>query len=392
MNRRSPEQLATHSSRKVQQAAFALGVILIIACFYWTGGRLMVAWERKGGYYGHGWLVPIVTAALLWFRREQIATCPRKSMPWASVLVVLSLLLHLAGVATFRPVISGVAMIGFFAGVILTLFGRAMLSCTLLPILFLAFMVPLPDAIIKDISFNMKLAAAGIATGVVDFIGITVIRDGSYVLLAASRHIPEMQRLVVDDVCSGLKYLISLTAFGALYAFGISQLQRLWHKGALFLLSIPISFAANVFRVIVMILISYGWGAEMIGEEQHPVIHYGLGMVVFVFAFLTLFVIDGVMRRFFSSDDATETETVATGSPPENTAPAAATHHVAPGRCLLGFLLIAAGGIFACSSSSPAYLRSQRTVLSSASRERDIEEALPQKLPSPFRRTPPGSG
>jgi len=253
---------------------------------------MIIRWEHTSGYYSHGWLIAPVALFLLWRKRKELAARPKKPNLWGLLIVIPSLLLHLAGVGLVTGVVSGFAMIALLAGLVLTLFGWPTLRLLLFPIIFLLFMVPVPEIIVEKISFNMKLIAAAIATKAAETVGLVVVRDGSIIHLPPSEYIDSYQRLIVDDVCSGLKYLISLTAFGALYAY-IAQVKYR-AKAILFLLSIPISFVANVIRVIVMILVAYRWGVEKVEGG----IHDFFGIMLFVIAFVFLFLIESFLRRF----------------------------------------------------------------------------------------------
>lgn len=277
---------------RARQAALLLGIALLVLGFWWTGEHLIIRWEKTGGYYGHGWLVPPASLAMLWMRRRDLAAAARRPCAWGLVLVLLSLLTHMAGTRLEWGFVSGFALIGLLAGLVLTLWGRDVLRIAAFPLLFLVFMVPIPEDWIIKVSFYMKLMAATVAAKIVDILGMTVIREGSILHLPASEFIPRYQRLVVDDVCSGLKYLISLTAFGAIYAAVFAHL-RPWARWLLFALSAPVSFIANVIRILCMIFIAFFWGVGAIDNEY---LHYGLGMVVFVSAYLFLFLLDYLMQ------------------------------------------------------------------------------------------------
>lgn len=321
---------------RVQSALFVLGALLLIATFWWTGQRMILRWEKTGGYYSHGWLVPAVSVVLLWLKRKRIAACPRAPSAWGLLLLIPSLLVHLAGAALDLGFVSGFALIGVLAGLTLTLFGRALFAVTLFPLLFLTFMVPVPEVLIEKISFNMKLMAAAVAAGITDLLGLVAVRAGSIIHLPPNDYIPHYQRLIVDDICSGLKYLISLTAFGALYAH-LSQL-RYWCKATLFALSIPISFVANVFRVILMVLVAYRWGTDQVGEWYF---HDLFGILLFVFAFCFLFLVESLLMKFLG----VKRENL--GSAPQPPEPSAGPDHppqpppfpTRPGPVLAAFLL-----------------------------------------------------
>jgi len=286
----APEQLS-----KSELFMLCLCAATLIAAFWWTGRRMVIRWEKQSGYYSHGWLVPVVTAVWLWSRRKALARCSWRPSRRGFLLLVPSLALHLAGIRMNWGVVSGFAMLGTLVGLVLTLFGSRVLRLTLLPMLFLFFMVPLPESVIDKVSIPLKTVAAIAAKQVVELMGITVIRSGSYLDIASGYPEPVWQRLVVDDVCSGLKFLIALTAFGALYAGAFSRSRRGARIG-LFFISMPVALAANVVRVILMVLVAFFWSAEAL---ENDVIHYGLGIVVFMVAYVSLFLVDTVLVRLF---------------------------------------------------------------------------------------------
>jgi len=255
----------------------------LIPTFWWTAHWMVERWEQTNSYYSHGWLIPLVSAFLLYRMRRRIAACPRRPCAWGLWLLVPSILMHLLGVAWQVGFVSGFALLGVLAGITLTLFGPAMLRTVWFPIAFLLFMVPVPVVLIEKISFNMKLLAARAATTIVDLFGLIAVRQGSYIRIHTGV-------LVVDDVCSGLKYLISLMAFGAVYSH-VSQVKR-WGKAALFVLSIPISFIANVGRVTLMVMVAHRYGVEA-AEKWY--FHDLFGFALFIIAFVLMFALESLM-------------------------------------------------------------------------------------------------
>ena len=68
--------------------------------------------------------------------------------------------------------------------------------------------------------------------------------------------------------------------------------MRTWQKWALFLLSIPISFLANVGRVTLMVIVGYQWG---VAEVEKWYFHDLFGFVLFIVAFVCLFAVESLM-------------------------------------------------------------------------------------------------
>ena len=106
--------------------------------------------------------------------------------------------------------------------------------------------------------------------------GILAKREGSIIYM---RH----AQVVVEDVCSGLRSLISLTALGSIFAY--------WMRGHiakrlfLFLTTIPIAIVTNACRVILLSAISEIWGPQYATGFIHDL----SGFMVFGLAFILLY-------------------------------------------------------------------------------------------------------
>ena len=232
-------------------------------------------WWAADSYYSHGILVPFFSGFLIWQEKEKLSQIKRVPMKSGLILIIIGLLVYLAA-SSFRVYsISGCSMFIVLAGMILYFFGWPFFKAVLFPFIFLLFMMPLPLVIIRNISFKMKMFAADLATIVLNKMGILAIQQGSLIKM---RH----SQVTVDDVCSGLRSLISLTALGSVVAY--------WMKGpmikrlVLFLSTIPIAIFTNMCRVVLLAFVAEIWGAEHV----EGLVHDFSGFMVFGLAFLLL--------------------------------------------------------------------------------------------------------
>jgi len=306
-------------------------VLLLGTAFWWTFQWMVVRWDRPGSYYTHGWLVGPISLGLLYLRRRELAATPLRTCLWGLLVLVPSLLLHLLATAWQVGFLSGFALLGALAGLVLTLLGPAMLRKCLFPIAFLAFMVPLPDALVETLSFKLKLLAAGTATGVLGLAGVAAVRQGSYIRIPAGT-------VVVDDVCSGLKYLISLTAFGALFAY-VSRLRGAL-KVVLFALAVPVAFLANAVRVTLMVLVGNFINIE---ATEKWYFHNAFGFALFATALLLMYGAEWLLMLAFGRADA--------GRPPGKAARpgldwATGRPGALAGAVALGLAVVAAASVF----------------------------------------------
>lgn len=88
--------------------------------------------------------------------------------------------------------------------------------------------------------------------------------------------------------------MFSLSALGLLYLY-LMRYRSYLHIGLILLSILPIAFAANIVRVMILVLVTYHMG----DEAGQGFIHGFAGMVLFIAALLMLFAFDGVLRMAF---------------------------------------------------------------------------------------------
>jgi exosortase B len=147
-------------------------------------------------------------------------------------------------------------------------------------------MVPLPGVAVDTLTQPMKLAVSTVAEFILWNVGYPVARTG--VILQVGPY-----QLLVADACAGLNTLLTLEALGLLY------LNLVRHESAarnitLAILIVPISFAANVIRVITLTLITYHFG----DEAGQGFLHGFAGMVLFMAALMLIIAADTATRAF----------------------------------------------------------------------------------------------
>lgn len=248
-----------------------LFLISYVPTFIWLWDR----WFSHDSYYSHGILVPFVSAFLIWQKREELANIPKTSSKWGLPVLIAGLLIHIGSAVVRVYFSSGFSLLIVLIGLVLHLFGEKVFRKIWFPVLFIIFMLPTPLVIITWASFKLKLFAAQIATHILNRIGIPAIREGSMIYMHGSY-------VVVDDVCSGLRSLISLTALGSIFAYIFKGPP--WKKLIIFLFTIPTAVITNVFRVIILASVSEIWGSQY----AEGFLHDATGFMVFVLAFILL--------------------------------------------------------------------------------------------------------
>ncbi len=260
-----------------------LAIVLFAMAYVPTIVWMWDRWFARDSYYSHGILIPFVTVFLIWQKKDVLSSMEKVRSKWGVALIAIGMLLHIFASLMRVYFISGFSMLIVLIGLILFFYGAAVFKKILFPVLFLVFMIPVPLVIITNVSFQMKIFAAKIAVAILNGAGIPALREGSLIRM-------QKAHVMVDDVCSGLRSLISLMALGSIFAYWMKS--SLLKKYILFLTTIPIAVATNVARIIFLSVIAEVWGPQYADGLVHDI----SGFLVFALAFVLLYVVGKVLE------------------------------------------------------------------------------------------------
>ncbi len=256
----------------VQVIALAAAVLLVYSYFIiW-----MVERWWKSEYYGHGFLIPIVSGYLIWRLRDKLQTLPRERFGWGMAIIVGSLLLHL--VASFVDVHfpSGFALVATVFGLVVWLGGWRWGQVLAFPVGFLLFMVPLGRILVDQFAPPLQRVSAQRGGRAVAAIGAIVVIEGTLIQTP-------VYTFEVAIPCSGLKSTIAMTALAALFAYLL--VAPLWKKLLLFVAAFPVALLANTARIFLTVVLGTTLGPEAAEGFFHSV----SGIMVFLVALAGLF-------------------------------------------------------------------------------------------------------
>jgi exosortase B len=233
---------------------------------------------------GHG---PIIFAVVLWLlygKRQAFADIvARPKLGAALWMFALGFLLYVLGRSQAILMFEVGALIPISIGLILLFKGPEALRLCWFPLFFLIFMVPLPATLVIAITTPLKTAVSAVASSILYTIGYPVGRSG--VILTVGPY-----QLLVADACAGLNSMFTLEALGMLY-MNLMNYKSAARNIALAILIVPISFVANIIRVMILVLVTYHFG----DEAGQGFVHGFAGMVLFIVALsLILFVDHGM--------------------------------------------------------------------------------------------------
>ena len=265
-----------------------LAVAAVTGVLIWTYWLVLPALVRQWwneDEYSHGFLVPLISLGLVWYHRERLRAIPIRRAYTGLLVMAFSLAAYAAGIIGADLFLQRLSMISMISGATLFVAGWPMFMALSFPLGYLLLMVPLPGILFNSIAFPLQLFAAQIATVVMQLCGVPVLREGNVMHLATVS-------LDVEEACSGIRSLISLTALGVIFAY-ITE-PRWLPRLIIVLLIAPIAVIANVMRVTLTGLLAH----YVSPDTAIGLFHEVGGLFVFLLAGALLLGVSRTFRMF----------------------------------------------------------------------------------------------
>ncbi len=282
---RDDRTAAETPSRRPPWFMASLFIVALVVLYWRAAGELYTNWTLTDSYYTHGFLIPFVSAYFIWKDRAYLSKLPIAPSASGVVWIAFAALLLLLGDFLGFRVFAHLSLIPMLAGMIAVLLGAQWVRRMWFPLVFLIFMIPIPPSLTQNIALKLKLLAAQSAVALANAVTLPMVQEGSWI------HFGD-DRLLVGDVCGGLRSLIALLALGAVFAY-ISKV-RTWAKVFIMAMAGPIAVAANIVRIFFLCVVAYFWGSEVAGGKVHD---YS-GILIFAVAILLFTALDAPLRRF----------------------------------------------------------------------------------------------
>ncbi|HWT72965.1 MAG TPA: exosortase B [Oxalicibacterium sp.] len=244
--------------------------------------------------HAHG---PIILALSLWliYRKWPEMTLASEGKPSARVgwvVFAVGLLLYMLGKSQDIPIVQVASFIFVMIGITLIKQGWAALKVLWFPYFFMLFMLPMPGIIVSELTLPMKTAVSYVTENLLFALGYPIAREG--VVLQIGQY-----QLLVADACAGLQTLLTLESLGLFYLNVVKHTSTL-RNVVLACLIVPISFTANVIRVIALTLITYYFG-DAAGQGF---LHGFAGMVLFFSALVLIVSLDALLQWIVKKREA----------------------------------------------------------------------------------------
>lgn len=275
------------SALAVRREAVAAVVLLLalLAVVLPTFAELyQLVWQTDE--QGHGPIIIGVAVWLMWRVRHALVALPFTPAPAAGYsLMALGWVAYVLGRSQTIVQLECLGLIVLAVALLLLWRGVAALRLLWFPLFFLLFAVPLPGTVVQALTVPLKSAVSYVAEAALHAAGYPIARSGVTLQIGP-------YQLLVADACAGLNSLFTLESLGLLYMNLAGYTSRL-RNVLLAILIVPISFASNVVRVLILVLITYYFG-DAAGQGF---VHGFAGMVLFMVALVLMLLTDALLGR-----------------------------------------------------------------------------------------------
>ncbi len=265
-----------------------LTAIATIGVFvYYDSLELMVRWWSNREEYSHGFLIPVITAYLIWQRSDRLREIRFQGSWWGVALAAWGLFLFFLGELSTIYTVIQYGFIFFVAGVTWAYVGTPAFRVVAIPLLLLFFMVPFPNFIYNNLSSQLQLLSSEIGVAVIRLFGISVYLEGNVIDLGS-------YKLQVVEACNGLRYLFPLMTLGVIVAYFYHA--EMWKRILIFVSTIPITILMNSFRIgVIGVMVEY-WGQSMAEGFLHDFEGWAIFMACFGILFLEMWLLMRLSR------------------------------------------------------------------------------------------------
>jgi exosortase A len=237
-----------------------------------TGEAMVVIWNRSETF-AHAWIVPPISAWLVWrLRGELAALVPRPAPRWLWLMLPLGLL-WLVGDLAAANAATQFALVGMIVLMVPALLGTEVARRIMFPLGFLFFAVPFGDFMTP---WLMERTA--------DFTVLALQLTGVPVFREALEFIIPTGSWSVVQACSGIRYLMASVMVGTLFAYlNYRSHAKRW---AFLGVSIATPLVANWLRAYMIVMLGHLSGNKLAVGVDHIIYGWAFFGVIMLAMFM----------------------------------------------------------------------------------------------------------
>ncbi len=192
-------------------------------------------------------------------------------------------IVYVLGRAGGQFLIESYSLYGFLLIGIYALFGVRGLLAGGFPLFYLLFSLPIPFFVSQALTTHLRLAITAAIVDVFQLFGFNIVKDGLTIMV-------DQYQLAVEEACSGMNSLFSLSAIGLVYVYLRRPGRNLYY--ALMLAPI-IGFAifSNFVRIAIVVLLTHAFGDAV----AQSILHEATGFMTFGVALGGVIALDALL-------------------------------------------------------------------------------------------------
>jgi exosortase len=242
-----------HSMRQVEyrHMGFLLFTFLIVATFY-APLKNFFSLLFANDLYSHITVIPFISGYSFYLQRGQIALEMKYSFKAGSLLWIIGALIFWAGIGAGLSLsqndlfsIYMFSALVFWIGGFMAFYGVKAFKMALFPLLFLLFMIPVPDGVVDVLTSFLQRGSTEVVDGLFKIFGLPFIRKGFIFSLTDLT-------FEVAKQCSGIRSSLALFII-SIFA-GQLFLKTNWGRTILVLSVLPITIFKNGLRIFTVVM------------------------------------------------------------------------------------------------------------------------------------------
>jgi exosortase len=248
---------------------------LLVAC------AVGVFWHRLV-WMGHLWwsdslyslsaVVPLISLGIANGKRKKLAAL-QLNPSGAGIALVMGAAAITVATDWFDMLhsLTPLLVVSLLCGIVLALWGTAILKELLFPIAFLLLLVPVPPALLERIDLPLQILCARAVAGLSHTLSLPVERMGSLILFPGSGSIN------VAPACNGVRSALTMLMLAIIFVY-LSR-GRWYSKFAVVAAAVPLAYFANLVRLFGIVSGAHLLGGRFLEHEQ--TFDHVFGLLVF---------------------------------------------------------------------------------------------------------------
>ena len=277
------ENSANSQNTNYTKFRFIILLFLWVIAFYPILPGLLSTWVNHSNN-SYGMLVPLISLYFIWQKKRRLRLDQVAHSNWGVVIFISSIVVYLLSYAGDVAVIARSMMVFSLMGLVLFTLGKKNFKQLLFPLLFLLFMVPIPDSILIEVGLPLQLIASDISALVLRTLSIPVYQEGNMLYFAQTQ-------LEVAEACSGIRSISALVMLSVIFCHVLRH--SWWKKSILLLSTVPLGMLLNIIRVSSIGLLAHFFGANV----ARGFLHEFSGIAIFITAFIVLYLEFSLVSR-----------------------------------------------------------------------------------------------